>query len=371
MNTIQSTFILVLLLFSGSVMNAQFPPPLQPNTKPDLRTYRERGDEQFRLGNYKEASEFYSTWLLANPRDTSGYVFCARSMMKLNQPDKALAVLKAGANAGCAHWKAIDDQQDFSIIKNKPEWNEVKSIIQQNEDNNNDFVLRFAKQERWGRYRILFPKTYDSKLRYHLVLLLHGNSQEPQVILKWAKELQLEQCIIVCPEAPYVKLLETITQGKMRLSAAGEELGMPDSMKYAIVDESSDWYMSVLSDAQRTLPVYKELPIVVGFSQGGFYTNCLITRYPNRFRSAVMMCASYFDFGGIAERLPNVKRYGIDVLHVHGRQDPIVPFQTAELIHALFERNGVTNTFIPYDGTHWMTPDITRKVSEWIVSHFE
>ncbi|MBL7997970.1 MAG: hypothetical protein JNL32_04965 [Candidatus Kapabacteria bacterium] len=339
-------------------------------SKPDLRTYRERADEQFRAGNFKEANEFYDVWLKANPRDTGGYLMYARSLMKTVLPDKAMEQLRLSVAAGSTQSKAVDVEPEFLPLKRRKDWQEIESGLRQNENLNNEYQLRFAKQERWGRYRVLFPPKFDWKNRYHLVLLLHGNSQEPQTVLRWAKELQLEDAIIVCPEAPYVKVLETILQGKMRLSAAGEDLGMPDSLRASIVDESAEWYLTVLNDAERSLPLYRELPVVVGFSQGGFYTGVMMSRYPNRFLSAIMMCASYYDFGGIAERLPSVKKYGIDVLHVHAKQDPVVPFQTAELINSLFERNGITTTFIPYDGSHWMTPDITKRISDWIKDHF-
>lgn len=358
MNSLQIVFF---LLICTSMCFAQ--------TRIDLRSLKEKADEAFSQKNYKESEKLYSQWSAALPRDTTVYLNWFKSCLRNQNHAEALNVLKLAGQAGVGNFSSYIGDTDYTDIKNKQEAEKLIAELKKNFDKNDDFPLRYTEQTRIGRYRILYPPNYNPANKYHLGLVLHGNSQDPNIILRWAKELKLEDFIFVCPEAPYVKVKETVWSGKMRLSAAGEELGVPDSNKSDIVEYSARWYVNVLNDAEKSLPVYRETRTLIGFSQGGFYAGVLATRFPHKFKTTIMMCASYYDFGRNADRWWVLNKYGIDVLHVHGKSDPTVPFQTAELLHSQLESVGVKNTFLPFEGGHWMSPDITVKIADWITEH--
>ena len=330
-------------------------------------TARERADYFLKQGNADSAVAYYRLWTAANPRDTTALVSLARLLASRGAWSDAQETLSSAASAGLSNLAAIEQDTLLASILRTPQGRLIRLRIERNATELASYPIRYARQERIGRYRVLFPPGYDPLQRYHLVLLLHGNGNEPLMMLRWAKALDLQRAIIVCPEAPYVKVAETIAQGRLRLSAAGEDLPAPDSMNPTIVELSAQWYRTVLDDAERTLPIVKgSLPIVVGFSQGGFYAQVLATRYPDRIRAAVLLAPSYYAWGGITERLENLRRYGIEVLHVHGRQDPIVPIQTGWLIAELYRRAGVNYTLFEFDGEHWIPDSVTSRIGQWI-----
>ncbi len=343
----------------------------KPQPLVSTSTARERADYFVKMGLDDSALAAYRLWTTANPRDTTAWIALSRLLAKRGLINDAADALSQAAVAGLSNRALLDTDTVLSAIMRNAKGQQIRMRIERNATDLASFPARFARQERIGRYRVMYPPGYDSLQRYHLVLLLHGNGNEPLMMLRWARALGLQRAIIVCPEAPYVKVAETIAQGRLRLSAAGEDLAAPDSMNPTIVELSAQWYRAVLDDAERSLPVIPaSLPIVVGFSQGGFYAQVLATRFPERFRAAVLLAPSYYWWGGIAERLDNLRRYGIDVLHVHGRNDPIVPFQTASLIADLYTRANVRYTLLDFDGEHWIPDDLAARIGRWIDERF-
>jgi predicted esterase len=334
-------------------------------------TARERADVFLKMGNSDSALVYLRLWTSANPRDTTALVTLSKLLAQRNQHEAALDALASAAAAGFGGSTAIALDSTLAPLCRNGRGRAIAERIEANAREQSQYPARFARQERIGRYRVLYPPQFDSLQRYHLVLLLHGNGNEPIMMLRWAKALGLKRAIVVCPEAPYVKVAETIAQGRLRLSAAGEDLAAPDTMNPTIVELSARWYMSVLDDAERSLPVVRaSLPVVVGFSQGGFYAQVLVSRYPERFRAAVLLAPSYYSWGGIADRLDGVRRYGIEILHVHGRSDPIVPIQTGWLIADMYRRAEIPYTLLEFNGEHWIPDDLTTRVGRWIEERF-
>jgi phospholipase/carboxylesterase len=221
-------------------------------------------------------------------------------------------------------------------------------------------------QERLGRYFVLYPPGYDSMRRYYLLLLLHGNSQAPSQLFTWAREWQPEDAIVVVPEAPYVRLRPTLNAAALRFSGMAEELGVPDTLRADVVAETAEWYHAVAQDARRRFPLRRALPVVVGFSQGGFFAAVVLARHPDSYAGAALVAASYYTEGRVLERLTELRRYGVSFLILHAREDPIVPFQTAELFVNALRNAGVEYDFFPFSGGHWASAEATHKLRLWL-----
>lgn len=227
---------------------------------------------------------------------------------------------------------------------------------------------RHVKQERYGRYKVKIPAGASTGKVYPLVVLLHGNGNAPDLMMRWAHDLKLDSFIVVCPEAPYVKVPETIQSLEERYTAMADAIGIPDSLVPEAISFSADWYYNVVLDAQRTLPVDPMIkPILIGFSQGGFYAQVILTRHPETFRKVVTVSASMYAAGKVIERLPDLALANVDILLAHARLDPVVPFQTGELIDAAFVAAKVKHTFLPFDGGHWPTQEVTEAISKWLL----
>lgn len=228
---------------------------------------------------------------------------------------------------------------------------------------------RFAPQSRLGRYTVLYPNNMRTDTTYRLVVLLHGNGHGPETMLEWARQLDLNDVIYICPEAPYLKWTESIAEGKKKYTGMSDAIGAPDSLRARTIDLTVSWYRDAILDAQRSLPVAMERPMIIGFSQGGFYAHVLATRYPDDVLTVVTMCASMYPEGNVYTRYTLLRERNIEVLVTHGRTDNIVPFSVGNDISLALGAAGVRHVFVPFDGGHWPTPDITKRIRDWLLTH--
>lgn len=334
----------------------------------ELQTAFERGYALWQQGRYTEAAEAFRLWTAANPRDWEAFILLARCLLRQADTPAALQALQGAVRAG---WV------DTTLIISEPEWRflerhrQGRSIVQGLRHRaavyaGVDTVL--IRQERLGRYFVLYPERFDTVRRYHLVLLLHGNSQAPSQLYSWVREWQHEDMLVVIPEAPYVRLRPTLNAAALRFSALGEELGvLPVELREDIIAVTAEWYHAVVQDARQRLPVRRALPLVVGFSQGGFMAAVLVSRHPEAYAGAALVAASYYPEGRVLERLPEIRRYGVSFLLMHGSQDPIVPFQTTQLFANSLAQAGIEHEFFAFTGGHWASPEATQRLREWIL----
>ncbi|MDW7996796.1 MAG: prolyl oligopeptidase family serine peptidase [Bacteroidota bacterium] len=326
----------------------------------------ERGYALWQQGRYAEATRELYQWTEAHPRDGHAFMLLARCQLRRGDTTAALRALEGALRTGWNDTTVLAGEAEWRFLERHPKGRRLLAEARRRAIAMGQVGLRTTLQQRFGRYFVLYPPGYDTARRYSLVLLLHGNSQAPAQLFSWAREWQPEDAIIVAPEAPYVRLRPTLDAAALRFSALGEELGVPDSLREDVISLAADWYHGAVQDAVRHLSVRRSLPVVVGFSQGGFMAAVLVARYPEAYAGAVLVGASYYPEGRVLERLPEIRRYGIAFLVLHGRQDPIVPFQTAELFVNALRQAGVDHEFFPFTGEHWASEEATQRLHRWL-----
>jgi predicted esterase len=384
-SALSSLFLLVVVSLSSEVAVAEL-------RGDDLRSARERAESAQKTGDYRSAVQFYDTWISAVPSDTSSYPRFALALVRNGNPERAMEILRQGVSRGCADTGYLQAEAAFTPLRSMKGWRELVQEAQSNADRNTIFPAYLCVQERYGRYRVYVPpvETFavgpgnvpgrpdagvngvrpDSLRRLHPVLLLHGNGQTPELMLRWAKSLQMADVAFICPEAPYTKVRESIADHTLRLSAAPDDIAAPSEMRAKVMEASADWYFAAFEEARRNLPLYDEKPIVMGFSQGGYYASMVATRHADKVRSLVMLSASYYPEAQLEVHAEKLRRHEVDILHTHGRNDPTVPFATAERIESMLASAQTRHVFVPYDGEHWMSAEIDTIVRTWLRDHF-
>ncbi len=299
----------------------------------ERKTARQLGEEALNSGDAERAVRLLERWIEAAPTDSEGALILARAYGRAGRTaDSVLAMRLANMNG-----------------------------------KSDQFPAMYIPQRRFGRYRVHYPPGYTTQRRYRLVVLLHGNGNTSELMLNWGKTLALDNCILVAPDAPYLKVKESLGTMRERYSAANDGHGMPDSMAADVMTLSAEWYHDVVKDARQRLNVTLDKPLLVGFSQGGYYAHMLATRFPETFAGIVSICGSMYPEGRVLERYDRLRTYGIDVMVAHGRLDDIVPFQTAQLIMGALETAKVNAVFVPFDGKHWPTAEANAAIRQWII----
>lgn len=331
----------------------------------ELQSAFERGRELWQRGQYAEAARVLRQWVEAQPRDKEALLLLARCWLRAGDTTAALQVLDNAVRAGLSDTLAIAEPE-WRFLHSHPQGSRLVSELRRRARARGMIGVEFLPQERLGRYFVLYPPGYDTARRYNLIVLLHGNSQEPAQLFAWAREWQPENALILIPEAPYVRLRPTLNAAALRFSALGEELGAPDTLRRTILAMTAEWYHRVTTDALRRFPIRRMLPVVVGFSQGGFLAAELVGRHPDAYAGAALVAASYYPEGTLLERLAEVRRFGVSFLLLHALDDPIVPYQTAELLANALAQAGVEHELYAFRGGHWASAEATERLRQWL-----
>lgn len=333
----------------------------------ELQTAFERGFALWQQQRYAEAASAFRLWTEANPRDWEAFLLLARCLLRQADTAAALQALRSALAAGWIDTTRILPEAEWRFLGHHREGRALIADLRRRSASSGRREIVVARQERFGRYVVFYPERYDTLRRYTLVVLLHGNGQAPSQLFNWIRQWQGEELLVVAPEAPYVRLRPTLNAAALRFSALGEELGAPDSLRESIIAAAAEWYHAVAQDAQRRLPVRRALPLVVGFSQGGFMAAVLLAQHPEAYAGAALVSASYYAEGRVLERLPEIRRHGLAFLVLHGYEDSIVPFQTAQLFVNALAQAGVEHEFVPFAGGHWASPEATEHMRQWLL----
>jgi phospholipase/carboxylesterase len=229
---------------------------------------------------------------------------------------------------------------------------------------------RYIEQRRLARFKVSLPRGYDSTdRRYPVVLLLHGNGNSPQMLLNWFGRLGLDSVIVVCPEAPYVRIPETVDKRQGAYTGVADAIAAPDTLRDESIQLTARWYIDALDAAMGEFRVDTALlPVVVGYSQGGFFAHVLMTLIPERISGVATICASVYPQWNVLTRFVSVPPPRPAVFVAHGRNDPIVPVAVGRSYRAALETSGFELVFREFDGGHWPTAEIERDLRSWIMS---
>ncbi|MCO6466373.1 MAG: dienelactone hydrolase family protein [Bradyrhizobiaceae bacterium] len=308
------------------------------SARADKRTLRERADEAMQKGAPDSVViSLYEQWLNAVPMDAEA----ARQL--------SLLYTRVGRTADAAIAASM-------ATETKPPADPRIQTVN-------------TLQVRMGTYKVLLPSVMKPAEKYPAVLVLHGNGHTEDTMVEWVKSLKMDSVIFVFPRAPYAKIPEIMASHRPRFSGSGPDLGFPDSLLTDVVEATAAWYHDALTDASARFPVSKVKPVVIGFSQGGFLSYAVATKYPQTFQSVVSICASMYQYGNVQRYFPTLASYGIDALVMHAKSDPVVPFQTGEMIAALLKDARVKCSFEAFEGGHWPSDVATARVRQWLHHH--
>jgi phospholipase/carboxylesterase len=59
-------------------------------------------------------------------------------------------------------------------------------------------------------------------------------------------------------------------------------------------------------------------------------------------------------------------RTGLEIFQSHGRQDPVLPFEAAEWLSALFEEADMRHEFVPFTGGHTIPNEVLDGLGDFL-----
>jgi predicted peptidase len=179
-------------------------------------------------------------------------------------------------------------------------------------------------------YRLMKPDHYDPKMKYPLVLFLHGAGErgtdnEKQLVhgvpeFAKAENRKKYPCFLIAPQCPAKEGWSDFMSKKAVASKGPSEPG-----RLAV---------ELVKAIQKEFSIDPDRLYITGLSMGGFGTWDIICRNPDMFAAAVPICG-----GGDESQAEKIAKMPIWVFH--GAKDPIVkPERSREMVDALKKAGG-------------------------------
>jgi len=231
------------------------------------------------------------------------------------------------------------------------------------------------KRERWADLRVCVTGGVDREGGGEgpAVVLLHGYGASGEDLLPLWRLLRVPRDTrFVFPEAPLALTeygpdarawwrldLEAMQRaheaGDLDVRARGEPAGLAEA-RAAVV--------ALLDEARTRLGVADERVVLGGFSQGAMLSCDLVLRERRAFAGLALLSGTVIAEAAWADLLP--ARSALPVFQSHGRQDPLLPYATAERLCELWRGAGATVDFVPFHGGHEIPQPVLDRLGAFL-----
>ncbi len=114
--------------------------------------------------------------------------------------------------------------------------------------------------------------------------------------------------------------------------------------------EANQMLTNMIQEIMESTKLSMSRFVLGGFSQGSMLATDVTLKSEQKpsgliIFSGTLLCES--EWTPLIEQKPAVR-----ILQSHGKLDPILPYDNAVLLHELFEKNGLQNEFISFNGIH-------------------
>ncbi len=123
-------------------------------------------------------------------------------------------------------------------------------------------------------------------------------------------------------------------------------------------------FNAFLDALQAELGVGTDRIVLGGFSQGAVLSLDYLLNDDRPWAGLLFLSGTLVDLAELRMRAP--QRAGIHALISHGKQDPILPFMLARQLHDEVLRAQWNSTFVPYEGSHGIPPDVLRAIGDLV-----
>lgn len=193
-----------------------------------------------------------------------------------------------------------------------------------------------------------------------LVVLLHGWGANHEDVMAVAEFMDLSEYQLIFPNGPLSHPYNSI--GKMWYGFPNEYrfMGTPEFGDRSDVSNSRNLLIDFLKTQTESSGIPLSRTILGGFSQGGAMTLDVGVRLP---LAGLMVLSGYLH----APLQPQATLP--PTLIIHGRQDTVVPLQSAYQVKTALQQLNVDIQYHEYDMGHEIRPEVLAEVQTFVKKH--
>ncbi len=208
-------------------------------------------------------------------------------------------------------------------------------------------------------YVLAKPDDFVADGSFPLVVLLHGFGGSMYDLTSVAGAINSTGYVYGFPNGPYEVDLGSYGTG---YSWSADRPGVvPVADDNTTIDEKLDVCFAELTAATGAVP---SNAVLGGFSQGAGVTLRYGLLRPESFAGLVVLSGSFRDADTVRESLPAQRTQPIFM--VHGRQDAMIPLESALETKAFLEAEGYALQYHEYDMPHTITEDVLKDLAPWL-----
>jgi phospholipase/carboxylesterase len=223
----------------------------------------------------------------------------------------------------------------------------------------------------WGGLRV--RTVGERRNPRQVVVLLHGWGAPGDDLVPLGEVLAAPGRLLVFPEAPLAspgggrawwpldlaRLQQSRTLDQQRARRRETPPGLPEARAQVT---------ALLAEAARRTRVAPTALVVGGFSQGAMLATDVALASPGAVGALAVLSGSLIAEAEWTARLPALKP-GLPVFMSHGRGDPILPFQFAEVLRDLMQGGRHPVTWVPFNGGHEIPGVVLNGLRDFLAAH--
>jgi phospholipase/carboxylesterase len=208
-------------------------------------------------------------------------------------------------------------------------------------------------------YILVKPEGFSPDGSFPLVIILHGFGASMYDLASVSAALDDKGYVYAFPNAPYEVDLGLYGTG---YSWSADRPGVvPAANDNTTIDEKLDACFAEIFAASGAS---SGNAVLAGFSQGAGVTLRYGLLHPGTFAGLAVLSGFFRDADTVRDQLPAERSQPIFM--VHGRQDPMIPLESALKTKAFLEEMGYNPEYHEYDMPHTVSEEVLRDLAPWL-----
>jgi phospholipase/carboxylesterase len=198
-----------------------------------------------------------------------------------------------------------------------------------------------------------------------VIVMLHGYGSRPEDFLAFSQRTDLPAGTrFIFPYAPEPTHPPVGPEGGYMWWHFPDVFSDPRHLRFEGLPLARTRVIHLLDALQEELHIGSDRIILGGFSQGAMLTMDVALHDARPLAGVMLLSGSLVDS---EEWVPRMRsRRGLRVFQAHGRRDEVLPFGPAEELSTRLHESGVDVRFLPFDGAHEVTAEVSAGVGTFI-----
>lgn len=313
-------------------------------------------------GRYMEAAKYYLYILRYDYRNAYYIYKLAKCYALMKRAKLACTYLIRAVNAGFNDYEHIESDLAFEGIKESVVFKKTMKEI--NNYSKTFGTVKYIKACKLIKCRMKLPSDFDQNNAYTLIIGLHGNGGNTDILIGFGDEFIKNNYIFVCPEGPYIR-----PQSSGNFNAEYSwEIQVPDIELWKRGDPLSIEY--IVNVADYFMKNYKIKNIYLfGFSQGAAYAYITAIKNYEIFKGIIAISGilpSINQEYSLFTEEQLAKGNNLEVFIGHGLHDVTINKKFSKNAQKRLKKAGYDINLITFDAGHIITKELIDETLLWL-----